>query len=114
MEYGASVFTDDFKSYSKLKNYYHKVVKHSAGEYVNAMAHINGIESFWAMMKQAHRGIYHRMSIKHLHRYVLEFEGKHNVREKDTIDQMKNIVKNMDGKRLKYAELVFGIDRRLN
>ena len=114
VECGASVFTDDFKSYSNLKNYHHKVVKHSAGEYVNAMAHINGIESFWAMMKRAHKGTYHRMSVKHLHRYVLEFEGRHNAREMDTLDQMKNIVKNMSGKRLKYAELVFGIDRRLN
>ena len=72
------------------------------------------IESFWAMMKQVHKRAYNRMSVKHLYCYVLEFEGRHNVRGKDTIDQMKNIVKNMDGKRLKYAELVFGIDRRLN
>ena len=108
VESGATVFTDDFRSYSKLKKYYHRVVIHSAGEYVNDMAHINGIESFWSIMKRAHKGTYHKMSVKHLHRYVSEFEGRHNVREMDTTDQMKVMVKSMAGKQLKYAELVKG------
>ena len=52
------------------------------------MAHTNGIESFWAMLKRGYVGTYHRMSPKHLHRYVGEFSGRHNVRTADTIDQM--------------------------
>ena len=70
VEEDSTVFTDDFRSYRELKNFYHEFVRHSAGEYVNEMAHINGIESFWAKLKRAHRGTYHKMSVKHLGRHV--------------------------------------------
>ena len=44
--------------------------------------------------------------MKHLERYVDEFAGQHNSRPKDTIDQISSIVRNMDGKKLPYKELV--------
>ena len=75
-------------------------------EYVNGQAHTNGIESFWAMLKRGYVGTYHRMSPKHLHRYVDEFAGRHNQRESDTIDQMVAMVQGMDGKRLRYKDLI--------
>ena len=56
---GSNVYTDNFKSYTNLQGYNHAVVKHSAGEYVNEMAHINGMESFWSMMKRGYHGSYH-------------------------------------------------------
>ena len=46
------------------------------------------------------------MSVKHLGRYVDEFAGRHNQRKADTIDQMGAMVRGMDGKRLRYRELV--------
>ena len=70
------------------------------------MAHTNGIESFWAMLKRGYHGTYHHMSPKHLDRYVSEFAGRHNVREADTIDQMSRLVADMIGKRLMYRELI--------
>ncbi|MCY4196871.1 MAG: IS1595 family transposase [Rhodobacteraceae bacterium] len=100
----AQIYTDEGLGYSGL-NRPHGVVCHSAGEYVREMAHINGIESFWASLKRAHKGTFHKFSKKHLHRYVAEFSGKHNVRPIDTIDQMSAIVEGMKGKRLKYKTL---------
>ena len=80
-------------------------LKHSAGEYVNGQASTNGMESFWSMLKRGYHGTYHKMSIKHLDRYVSEFAGRHNAREFDTLAQMIFIVRDMVGKRLKYKEL---------
>ena len=70
------------------------------------MAHTNGIESFWSMLKRAHKGVYHKISPKHLDRYVGEFVGRHNIRRADTIDQMQAMVLGMNGKRLRYRDLV--------
>ena len=80
VESGLTVFTDDFESYKNLKGVCHQYVKNSAGEYVNEMVHINGIESFWAMLKRGQKGADHKFSVKHLDKYVLEFSGRHNIR----------------------------------
>ena len=54
------------------------------------MAHTNGMESFWSMLKRAHIGTFHKLSPKHLDRYVQEFAGKHNMRNSGTLAQMRN------------------------
>ena len=64
------------------------------------------MESFWATLKRAHKGVYHKISPKHLQRYVDQFAAKHNIRDKDTIDQMQSVVARMVGKRLMYKELI--------
>ena len=102
---GAKVFTDDASAYTKLKGYEHKTVKHSVKEFVNGMAHTNGIESFWALLKRGYHGVYHHMSPWQLQRYVNEFEGRFNDRNLDTIDQMNRCVEGMIGKRLTYQRL---------
>lgn len=101
---GAKVYTDEHKGYSGLPN--HEKVKHGVGEFVNGMAHTNGVESFWAMLKRAHKGTFHRLSAKHLQRYVNEFAGRHNIRDLDTIRQMEHVVAGMVGRRLMYRDLV--------
>jgi transposase-like protein len=100
---GATVYTDEAAAYEGLPN--HAAVKHSVGEYVRGQAHTNGIESFWSMLKRGYYGTYHKMSPKHLNRYVKEFEGRHNVREIDTAEQMGGLVAGMAGKRLRYHDL---------
>ena len=80
----------------------HEAVCHSVGEYVRDQAHVNGMESFWSMLKRGYYGTYHHMSAKHLDRYVGEFSGRHNDRNADTIDQMARMAQGMVGKRLSY------------
>ena len=99
-----AIYTDEHRSYQGLPN--HTTVKHSAGEFVNGMVHTNGIESFWSMLKRGYYGTYHKMSMKHLNRYVGEFAGRQNMRDYDTIQQMSMVAKGMDGKRLSYRDLV--------
>ena len=100
----ADIHTDEHGAYHRLPN--HATVAHSIGEYVNGKAHTNGIESFWSMLKRGYYGTYHRMSPKHLDRYVGEFVGRHNARPLDTLDQMRAIARGMVGKRLRYSDLI--------
>ena len=102
---GATVYTDDHGGYQGMP-FEHETVKHSVSEYVNGMAHTNGIESFWALLKRGYHGTYYHMSEKHLNRYVTEFAGRHNDRRHGTIDQMTAMVRGMAGKRLRYRDLV--------
>ena len=101
---GARIYTDDATAYTDLPN--HESVKHSVMEYVRGQVHTNGIESFWSMLKRAHKGTFHRLSPKHLHRYVDEFVARHNMRELDTLQQMSMVAKGMEGSRLRYKDLV--------
>ena len=99
------VYTDDALVYESLPNP-GKKVNHSAMEYVRDDVHTNGIESLWSMLKRAHKGTFHKMSPKHLNRYIQEFAGKHNLRDMDTIDIMGALVVGMDGKNLQYEDLI--------
>ena len=102
---GATVYTDDATAYESLP-FNHATVKHSLCEYVKGDIHTNGIESLWSMLKRAHKGTFHKLSPKHLDRYIQEFAGRHNLREQDTIDQLTAISDGMDGKRLRYRTLI--------
>jgi transposase-like protein len=108
---GAIVVTDEFAAYRGLTDdgYTHLTVNHSAGEYVrDYCVHTNGIESFWALLKRGHYGIYHYMSPKHLHRYVNEFSFRQNTRELGTLGFIDATISRMAGKRLTYKVLING------
>ncbi len=114
----STIYTDENRGYSGLnkKGYKHKTVNHGVGEYIREQAHTNGMESFWSMLKRGYTGIYHFMSRKHLQRYVDEYAGRHNNRPLPTMDQIKKVIKRLEGKRLegkrlegkrlKYKELI--------
>ena len=101
----ATVYTDEASAYEGLPMT-HAAIKHSVKEFVRGQVHTNGMESFWSMLKRGYIGTYHKMSPKHLNRYVTESEGRHNVREQDTVAQMGSVVEGMGGKRLRYADLI--------
>ena len=102
----APVYTDESSAYGSLPN--HESVNHSAGEYVRGKAHVNGMESFWSMLRRDYYGTFHKMSFKHLERYVNEFAGRHNIRDLDTIKQMCAMAATMHGKQLRYKSLIQG------
>ena len=43
--------------------------------------HTNNIESFWALLKRGIVGQFHKVSAKHLHRYLDEFSYRFNHRK---------------------------------
>ena len=99
------VYTDEARAYEGL-NRPHEAVKHSIGEYVREQAHTNGMESHWALFNRGLMEVYHHVSVKHLGRYAGEFEVRHNARPLDTGKQLTAMVKGMDGKRLRYRDLI--------
>lgn len=107
---GAVVVTDQHAGYVGITSYgyQHISVNHSVGEYVRAMAHTNGIESFWALLKRGHYGIFHFMSAKHLHRYVNEFSFRHSTAQAGTMAFIEATIGRVMGKRLTYKELTNG------
>ena len=106
-EPGATVYTDEAAAYKGLaRDFDHTAVNHTVSEYVRGQAHTNGMESFWSMLKRAHDGTFHKMSPKHLQRYVSEFAGKHNHRESGTLVQMRDTVARLVGRRLLYRDLI--------
>ena len=105
----STIYTDGSTSYTDADGTYtHQAVRHSVGEYVRGQAHTNGIESFWSMLKRAHMGTFHKLSPKHLHRYVTEFAGRKNVRNEDTITQMAMLARGLDGKLMPWKMLTAG------
>lgn len=104
---GTTVYTDDHSSYVGMP-YRHLTVAHSTREYVNGMAHTNGIESFWALLKRGYYGVYHYMSPKHLNRYINEFSNRHNTADFSTMEFIESTVDRMAGRRITYKELTHG------
>ncbi|WP_417722628.1 IS1595 family transposase [Salipiger sp.] len=107
---GAIIVTDTHGGYIGLEaaGYRHIRINHSVGEYVRDMAHTNGIESFWSLLKRGYIGIYHYMSAKHLHRYVKEFSFRHNTAQVGTMDFIGMTIERMADKRLTYKGLING------
>jgi transposase-like protein len=106
---GSIVCTDEHASYQGLNGtFVHKVVNHSAKQYVDGMAHTNGIESVWAVLKRGFYGIYHSFSEKHLSLYVDEFVFRLNEANVkfDTTQRLESLVRGVAGKRLTWRMLV--------
>jgi transposase-like protein len=73
--------TDEHQGYAGLKEYPHKVVRHSRGEYVIGAVHTQTIDGFWSLIKRGIMGTYHKVSAKYLPLYVAEFEFRYNNRK---------------------------------
>ena len=58
----------------------HKTVNHSEKEYVRGDAHTNTAENFFSILKRGIYGTYQHVSEAHLHRYLAEFDFRHNNR----------------------------------
>ncbi len=103
------VVTDESKIYNKIGGLYpHQTVNHIRLEYVRATdpnVHTNTIENFWSLFKRGVIGSYHKVSLKHLQRYLDEFTFRFSNRQYE--DLFGFVVLNLlitSG--IKYAELI--------
>lgn len=103
---GTTVYTDEASAYNGLKRRYnHDSVKHSISEYVRGDVHT--MESVWSVLKRSIHGTWHRVSPKHLGKYVNEatFRLNEGNWEVDTLDRMEAFANQIGNKRLPYAKL---------
>ena len=118
----AVVYTDEHAGYTGLLN--HESIAHGRKEYVRVytchgdgecpeeepcipeQVSTNGIESHWALLRRGYYGVYHWMSPKHLARYAVEFASRQNNRLLGTMEQLTLMFQSMDGKRLRYQDLI--------
>lgn len=103
----ARVMTDDAATYyKKLKGFAgHEAVSHVSGEYVRGDVHTNTVESYFSVFKRGMRGTYQHCAERHLHRYLSEFDFRHNNRVALGVNDEQraaNMVKGVRGKRLTY------------
>lgn len=79
----STINSDEWYAYKNLSEhgYEHQTVNHGAGEYVNGTAHVNGLESYWSMLKKSIRSTHIHVSPKYLSTYVKEFEYRFNSRK---------------------------------
>ena len=102
----STLYSDDHSGYQELNGYKHEVVDHARGEYVKGMIHTNNIESFWALLKRGHYGIFHSISAKHLHRYLAEFEVRWDMNKMDGSTRLDALLESSPGLRLPYVRLI--------
>ena len=105
----AVVMTDELSSYKGLDKGFakHETVKHGAEEFVRKLedglkVHTNTAESFFAILKRGHYGVYHRMSRRHLPRYCFEFGFRWGSRGISDGERMVAAIRGAEGKRLMY------------
>lgn len=103
---GSNLHTDEFRSYNGIEAFYnHKVVQHSAGQYVDGDCHTNTIEGFWSLLKRGIFGIYHHVSRKHIDKYLNEFTFRYNSRKIAENRRFEMFCENCFG-RLMYKDLI--------
>jgi transposase-like protein len=101
------VITDEWQAYRGIGDHdtKHKIVNHSAKEYVRGNIHTNGIENVWSLLKRSVTGTYHKLSIKHLDAYLDELEWRINNRENPYLFR-DTLIKLIGSKKLEYQELI--------
>ena len=102
-----AIYTDELKSYLGIADHdtRHATVNHKAEQWVVGDVHTNSIEGVWGLFKRSLMGSFHKISAKHLDRYLSELEWRFNNRDNEHIflDTLRRIVRTDT---LTYRELV--------
>ena len=99
--------TDESPVYPKIGEEFagHGTVNHSAKEYVRrSFWYTNTVESYFALLKRGVYGAFHNVSEAHLHRYLAEFDFRHNHRSVSDAERAEALLRGAKGKRLLYQQ----------
>ena len=92
-----AIYTDELAAYLGIadQDTRHETVTHSIEEWAVGDIHTNTMEGVWSLFKVSIIGAFHKVSEKHLDRYVEELEWRYTNRDNDHIfvDTLRRIVK---------------------
>lgn len=104
----SKLYTDESNLYREVGKLFadHRTTQHSAGEYaLPGGINSNSIESVFSVFKRGMNGTYQHCAEKHLHRYLAEFDFRHNSRVALGVGDVARAARILDGvvgKRLTY------------
>ena len=103
----STLYTDASIIYRDLGKTFaaHEFVNHAAGEYVHKAVSTNPAENFFSQVKRSINGTHHRVSEKHLSRYLAEFDFRYSTRDDTDKDRMAKIIRRTAGRSLPYDVL---------
>ena len=101
-----AIYTDELKSYIGVEDHdtRYETVNHSAEQWVIGDVHTNSIEGVWSLFKRSLMGAFHKMSVKHMDRYLEELEWRFNNRDNPNLFQ-DTLTRIMNTKPLEYKKL---------
>jgi transposase-like protein len=107
----SALYTDDSRLYERMPANVqkHEIVNHSAKEWVRGDVHTGTIDGYWGLLKRGVIGSFHQISVKHLHRYLSEFQFKWNNRKSQDIFALV-VAALVIGAALPYEKLIEPLD----
>ncbi len=110
----SNLMTDESRLYVETGKEFatHKTTKHSAKEYArregDIVVHSNTIEAVFSVFKRGMIGVYQHCGEAHLHRYLAEFDFRHNRRAALKIsdaERAEDLLRQARDKRLTYRRI---------
>ena len=101
-----AIYTDELRSYLGIgdADTRHGTVQHNLNEWVVGDVHTNSVEGVWSLFKRSIMGSFHKISAKHLDRYLEELEWRFNNRDNPHIFR-DTLIRIVDTEALTYQSL---------
>ena len=106
----STLHTDAGKQYRPLGQDFaqHEWVDHGRYEYVRGAVTTNKAEGFFSQLKRSLDGTHHHVSVRHLPRYLAEFDYRYSTRKMTDTERTAHLFGKVEGKRLTYRPLTAG------
>jgi len=104
---GTAVVTDSWKGYNDLRHHVakHETVNHRVKEWTRGEWTTNTVEGFFGQVRRSITGTHHRVTNKHVERYLAEYDFRYSTRKSSDSKRLETLVSQVGGKRLTYDEL---------
>lgn len=105
VEQSATLMTDEYPSYISIGKEFarHGRIRHKSRKYAIGDVTTNTVESFFALLKRGHYGVFHHFGKQHLQRYCDEFSFRWNHRKSSDSARRDAALGMTAGKRLMYG-----------